>query len=135
MEENNESIELQLDKLITLYKADKEKETLVKKSVSDYNTTIKKIMNELGTTEWTTTTGLIAKITIQNRDSFNNDALVKKLKELGLFEAIDTVEVPDMDKIEDLIYNGKLNAANIADCKITKQVETLSVKENKNGTK
>lgn len=128
-EKEKNSVQEELEKIIILYHRDKEKQALVKKSVDDYSAEIKKLMNELNITEFTTTDGLTAKITNKIKDSFNEDLLVTKLKELNLQEAIDTVEVPNMDKIEDLIYNGKLNASAIAECKTSKQIPTLTVKE------
>lgn len=68
-----------------------------------------------------------ASFKIQERTSMNEDKLVSKLKSLGLFEAIKTVEVPDQAVIEELIYEGKLDPIELDDCIIRKNVEVLRV--------
>lgn len=65
---------------------------------------------------------------IQDRSDIDKDKLVAKLKELGLTDAIKTVEVPDDAIIERMIYNEQLDPAIVQSCVIPKFVETLTVK-------
>lgn len=71
------------------------------------------------------------KVTVgtQDRSKMDSEKLVAKLKELGLTEAIKTVEVPDDAMIERLIYNDQLNAQVVQDCVIPNFVQTLTVKK------
>ena len=102
-----------------------------KKLADEDNKEIKKLMQNNNLTEFKTTNGLLAKITIQNRESFNEDKLIEKLKELNVKTPIKTVEVIDYDALEDAIYNNVLDATKIIDCKQNKQVVTLKVSEQK----
>lgn len=69
-----------------------------------------------------------AEMVIQRRRSMDQEKLVAKLKMLGFTQAIRTVEVPDEKVIEDLIYNGQLPAAELADCIREQEVQVLTVK-------
>ena len=124
MEEN-------LENLIEQYYDFKNRADDLKKAADNYNKDIKDNFAALGISEYSTKSGFVAKITIQNRESFKEDMLVQKLKELGATTAVKTIEVPDMEEIENLIYNGKLDASKLADCKETKQVTTLKVTQKK----
>lgn len=68
-----------------------------------------------------------AKYQIQERKSMNEPMLVNKLKALGLDDAIKTVEVPDQAAIEELIYAGELDPADLDECVIRKNVTVLKV--------
>ena len=120
MEEN-------LNELIRLFYEDKEQLDYYKKETEKENKEIKEIMSKLDKDEFETDLGLKAKITIQKRESFNEPKLIDYLKQNDFSDAIDLVEVINYDKLEDMIYNGKLNASNIADFKETKEVVTLKV--------
>lgn len=124
MEEN-------LKELIRLFYEDKQNLDKYKKLTDEYNQEIKDAMKELGINEFNTDNGLVAKITIQNRESFIEDNLINKLKELQLPEIIKTKEYVDMDALEDAIYNGKLNASELTNCREIKQVVTLKVSKKK----
>ena len=120
-----------LEELINIFYADKQELDNYKKSTDEYNRKIKDMMNKLDVTEVETTNGLVAKLSIQNRESFMDDKLIAKLKELGVITPIKTVEIVDMDELENVIYNGQLNAAELTDCKQVKQVTTLKVSKKK----
>lgn len=124
MEEN-------LQELIRLFYEDKQCLDDYKKSTDEYNKEIKQGLKELGVNEFETATGLIAKYNIQKRESFNEDLLLQKLKELGVNTAIKTKEYVDMDELENLIYNGELNASELSNCRVIKEVETLKVTKKK----
>lgn len=116
-----------LDGLIEVFYNHKKELDKYKKTTDEYNKQIKSELNKLRATEFETESGLVAKLSIQNRESFNEDLLISKLKELKVNEVIKTKEYVDMDALEDAIYNGKLNASELSNCKIIKTVETLKV--------
>ena len=128
---NQDKIERLLNSAIECFYADKKQLDIYKKSTEEYNKQIKETMNQLNKTEFETDNGLIAKITIQNRESFNEDKLIAKLKELKGNAAIKTKEYVDMDELENLIYNGELDASELTSCKVSKEVITLKVSERK----
>ena len=97
----------------------------------DFNAAIKTLMAELDKEEFVTSNGLIAKRSVQKRESFNEGKLIERLKELGAVGAIKTVEVVDYDRLEDAIYNEEFDATKIADCKQIKEVVTLKVTQKK----
>lgn len=75
--------------------------------------------------------GLTAELQLQNRRSVNEDKLLQTLKKLNREDLIKTVEVPDMEQIETLIYNQELDATVLNDCLETKVVEVLKVARSK----
>lgn len=121
----------QLNEQIKLFYADKEELDKYKKSTDEYNKQIKDLMQQLNTNIFATDNGLIAKIIVQNRDSFIEDKLLLKLKELGITTPIKTIEVVDYSELENVIYNGQLDASELTNCKENKKVVTLKVSEKK----
>lgn len=120
----------ELAEQIRLFYEDKQQLDNYKKSSEEYNKNIKQVMSELDLTEFETE-DLIAKIGTQNRESFNETRLLEKLKSLGNVSAIKTKEYVDMDELENLIYNGELNASELTNCKEVKTVTTLKVSKKK----
>lgn len=120
-----------LNDIIIGYYCVKNKADEYKKQVEDYNKDIKKTMKELNKTEFETDNGLIAKVTTQKRESFDEDKLIQKIKDLGVEGIIKTKEYIDMDELENKIYRNELNASELTDCKVCKEVVTLKVTERK----
>lgn len=120
-----------LNEIIQYFYEDKKHLDGYKKSTDKYNKEIKELMQELGTTEFGTDTGLIAKMNIQKRESFNENKLIDRLKDLDIITPIKTIEVVDMEELENVIYNGQLDASKITDCKQIKEVITLKVSKKK----
>ena len=124
MEEN-------LSNLIETFYEEKQEFDKYKKSTEEYNKQIKESLNDLGKTEFETESGLVAKMSTQQRESFNEAKLIEKLKELKVTSPIKTVEVVDMDELENVIYNEGLDASELTNCKIVKEVVTLKVSKKK----
>lgn len=124
MEEN-------LKELIRLFYEDKQSLEKYKKSTEEYNKEIKEGMKELDINEFETDDGLIAKISIQNRESFIDEKLIEKIKESKVPGIIKTKEYVDMDALEDAIYNGKFDASTLTTCKTSQKVVTLKVTKRK----
>ena len=125
MEEN-------LKELIQLFYDNKQSLDKYKKLTEEYNKEIKEELTELGLNEFESD-DLLAKITIQKRESFNEPRLIEKLLELGHKEIINLVPVIDYDKLEDFIYNGKIDASDLSEFKEVKEVTTLKVSKKKGG--
>lgn len=73
--------------------------------------------------------GIKADVKQQTKSTVNEDKLLQKLKDLGLTECIKVVEVPDLDKIEEMLYHEQLDPQIIADCTTTQIIDVLTVKE------
>lgn len=102
-----------------------------KKSAEEYNKEIKQLMSTINKDEFETDSGLIAKISVQKRESFIEEALLQKIKELKVPGIIKTKEYVDMDLLEDAIYNEKLDASELTTCRKIQEVVTLKVSKKK----
>ena len=102
-----------------------------KRLADEDNKKIKELMQKDNLTEFETDNGLIAKMNTQQRESFNETALMEKLLEIDAKEAIDLVPTINWDKVEDMIYNGKLSPSILAPYKEVKEVVTLKVSKKK----
>ena len=131
MHENQNKDEIALNFIIQCFYEDKQKLDMYKKSTEEYNSEIKKLMSKLDKNEFETDDGLVAKINIQNRESFIDDKLIEKIKELNVSGIIKTKEYVDIDELEDAIYNGRINASELTNCKTSKEVITLKVSQRK----
>lgn len=120
-----------LNLIIKCFYEDKQKLDIYKKSTEKYNSEIKELMSKLDKDVFETDDGLLAKMSIQQRESFDEDKLIEKLKALNGHTAIKTKEYVDMDELENLIYNGHLDASQLSNCKIVKKVITLKVNKRK----
>lgn len=118
-----------LNSTIECFYKDKQQLDYYKKETDNANKEIKEMLKKLNKTEFETDNGLIAKITIQKRESFIEEALLDKLKELKVDGIIKTKEYVDMDALEDAIYNERLNASELSNCRQIKEVVTLKVSE------
>lgn len=117
-----------LNAAIQNFYEDKQKVDEFKKSVDYYSKEIKDLMKELSIKEFKTDDGLTAKITIRHKDSFNENALINKLKLLGITSPIKMIETIDYDALENSIYNNEFDAREIMDCRESKEIESLTVK-------
>lgn len=129
---DNLELESELKELVRLFYEDKQQLDSYKKSTEEYNEKIKESMYTLNIDEFSDDdTGLIAKIGIQNRESFNENKLIEKLKSLNIEGVIKTKEYVDMDALENAIYNELLDASELLPCKEVKVVKTLKVSKKK----
>ena len=129
MKENNE--EKLLNDIIQNFYEDKQNLNVFKKLTEKANEEIKMLMNKANKNEFETDNGLVAKITIQKRETFIDELLLQKIKELKIDGIIQTKEYVDMDALENAIYNGKLNASELANCRQIKEVQTLKISKKK----
>ena len=72
---------------------------------------------------------------MQERSSTITEKLIERLKALGLTSAIKMIETINEEEVQNMMYDGRLNAAQIADCIKTKGVEVLRITGVKKGGK
>lgn len=118
------SITEKLKELVITYALNKEEEKSYKDLVKSQGDEIKKLMSESELDEFTSGS-VVAKLVITTKESFNEDKLIEVLRPLKIRGLIKKKEYVDMDLLENAIYNGKLNAAELESCKITKKTQTL----------
>lgn len=126
-----EFVKENLDDMINSYAQNKESLDNYKNLCDEQNNWIKEMFAKADIDEYTTLKGLTAKVSISKKENFIDNLLINKLKELGALSAIKTIEVVDYDELENLIYNNKLDASQLNDCKTVKEIATLRVSKKK----
>jgi hypothetical protein len=128
-----------LEELIPKYGEDKANMDSLKKEVDAENTLIKKLMKDSDSGEYEAG-GWVAKYSVSERVSLDEKKLLQIIKEHGVEKEglIDTVEVLNMDVLEDLLYKNEIPQEVVVEmdsCREVKEVATLRVtrvkKENK----
>ncbi len=123
-----------LKNLIRGYKRDSDKLNILTKEINTKKSSIKKIMKDEKLEE-IIVGNIEASCKTSERSSFDEQLLIAKLKKLKVKGVIKKREYVDNDALEDLIYNGKLDASKLADCEHITPVTTLRIKEKKDGSK
>jgi hypothetical protein len=118
--------EEKLSQLLPVYEANKSKMDSYKKLVDKDNKEIKSIMLGAGLREFVVD-DIKASCSVSEREDFIEEALIAKLKEMKVRGIVKKKEYVDMDALENAIYNGKIDAAVLADCQTKKEVVTLKV--------
>lgn len=123
-----------LDELIPNYALNKIELDSYKKICDSANVKIKDIMYKLGE-EKHESNGWIAKRTVVEKESFNEDKLLNVIKKYNIKDVIKTKEYVDMDVLESYLYNNEASselAADLASCKIVKEEIRLTISKIKN---
>ena len=123
----------QLETLIPIYYDNKQNLDFYKKECDAQNAEIKKLMAEQDIKE-AEFLGVVAKYVIQKKESFNEEALLKLLKDNGYTNVIKTKEYVDMDALEDALYHDTIDKDTIVamdKCKEVKEVVQLRVSKKK----
>ena len=97
-----------------------------KKKADDFNKELKSYFSTAETTEISSEKFKV-KYSVATSRSFDEEKLIMKLKEIGATDCIKTVEVVDMNNLENAIYNKKIDAAVLADCEVIKETEKLNL--------
>ena len=118
--------EEKLSQLLPVYEANKSEMDSYKKLVDKDNKEIKSIMLGAGLREFVVD-DIKASCSVSEREDFIEEALIAKLKEMKVQGIVKKKEYVDMDALENAIYNGKIDAAALADCQTKKEVVTLKV--------
>ena len=129
--DENEINKTRLDNIIHYFYDAKHIAEDSKKEADDYNKEIKTLMSKMNIDTFKTENNLVAKITTQHKESFNEPTLIKKLTELNHTNIIDLIPTINYDKLEDAIYNGEIDANILAEYKIVKEVSVLKVTKKK----
>lgn len=116
-----------LNSLVQNFFEDKQRLDKYKKFTETANQEIKDLMHKLNINEFETDSSLIAKLTHKQSESFNEEKLLAKMKELNIPGIIKTREYVDMDALENQIYLGNIDASKLSNCRETKKVVTLKV--------
>lgn len=120
-----------LNSTIECFYEDKQLADKYKKSCESYNLEIKELMSKLDTDQFETDSGLVAVISHKYSQSFNENKLLNKLKKLNAEGIIKTKEYVDMEALEDAIYNKRIYASELSDCRETKETIALKVTKKK----
>lgn len=116
-----------LDELIPTYYKNKEKMESYKKLVDEQNKNIKELMNG----EYSYEVGKYkAVVSTSTRVSMDEQKLMMLLKANNIKGVIKTIEVVDMDALENLIYHNEIPKdvlKRIGECKSEKEVKSLRV--------
>ena len=123
MTQKEQAVE-QIKQLIPIYKLNKTELDSYKKLCDNHNAQIKSLMVEYNLKE-VSQDGIKVTCTTSKREEFIEEALISKLKELKVKGVIKKKEYVDMDALENAIYNGDINAADLASCQSCKEVVTL----------
>lgn len=129
--ENNEG--LTLDDYITRYVGNKSKLDSYKKLVDNDNAEIKRQMKEANITE-REVGDYVAKYSVSNRESMNEDKLMDVIKKYKFENVIKTKEYIDMDALETYLYNHditKEQASDLDSCRQINEVVTLRISKAK----
>ena len=100
----NENEERTLDELIPTYAQNKLELESYKKICESENSAIKDKMQKLGQDEYSVD-GYVAKRSVSERVSMNEDKLLAVMKKHYLVEVIKTREYVDMDALENYLYH------------------------------
>ena len=124
--EDNKTVDEKLQELIPRYQLNKSEMDSYKKIVDKDNKEIKSIMLGAGFREFVVD-DIKATCSVSEREDFIEEALIAKLKKMKVPGIVKKKEYVDMDALENAIYNGKIDAATLADCQTKKEVVTLRV--------
>lgn len=75
--------------------------------------------------------GVIASLSITETETFNNEKLLAKVKEIGADYLIKTVEVVDMEMFESSLRHNEIEPTLFKDCVEVSVIERLNVKVKK----
>lgn len=120
-----------LNSIIECFYKDKQTADKYKKSAEEYNKEIKDIMADIRIDEFETDNGLVAKLTHKQSESFNEEKLLAKIKELNIHGIIKTREYVDMEALENAIYNENIDASELSACREIKETVALKVSKKK----
>ena len=101
-----------------------------KKRADEYNKVLKEYFRQHGATE-ASSEHYKVKYSVAVQRGFDEEKLLTKLKELGATECIKTIEVVDMNNLENALYNKRIDASQLSDCETIKETEKINLYKNK----
>lgn len=128
----------ELETLTPRYAKNKAAAALIEERIKADNENIKRIFQQQGMTTFSAE-GYRVNMSINNRTEFDEEALIKKLKAMAeklgpgaaadILASIKTKEYVDEDILEDLVYKGVVDAAELSECQIVKPITVLKYKK------
>lgn len=122
-----------LEQLIDAYALNKNELDSYKKICDAENAEIKALMTELELDK-ASTENYTATLSIQHRETMDEDKMLEVVRNSGLSHLIRTKEYVDMDLLEDELYHNKIDADTMAAmnrCWSTKEVQVLKITKKK----
>lgn len=122
-----------LKTLVPQYYENKQNLDYYKKQCDAENTEIKKLMAEQKLKDFEAD-GIVAKYVIQNKESMNEEKLIKLLKSKGYTDIIKTREYVDMDELENALYHDTIDKDTVVEmdkCREVKEVIQLRISKKK----
>lgn len=122
---------IKIENLIKRYGDNKETEKQLKAALDADNKAIKQHLQETGLTTLDGA-GYSVKLSESVCEGFDEDKLIEVLLNTEIAsEVIKTRKYVDMEALEDAVYNGKIAAALLADCKTRKVTTKLLISKTK----
>lgn len=118
-----------LNELVARYGKTNAELKVLKASADADNKEIKNIMSTTKVFEHESG-GYKAKYSVSKSESFDEEKLIEKFKELGANDIEGLIEykpVVNMEVLEDAIYNGLISASELSSCKIIKESARLTI--------
>ena len=113
-----------LNELIPRYAVNKAELDSYKKICEDENKQIKELMQQEKLEDWTIG-AVTAKCIVQRRESMNEDILLEIAHKYKLRTIIKTKEYIDYDALENMLYQGNVSAAIVAEMDKAKEVNDV----------
>jgi hypothetical protein len=127
-----ESMQNELDTLVTRYCRNKAEMEALKKSVEEDNTRIKELLSLTDKTEHEAN-GFVVNIVVQHKENFKEDELITFLKETlntnDKKAVIKTKSYVDDKKLAELVHDGKVCEKELDAYKVCKETTTLRYKQ------
>ena len=118
---------MQLDQKAKQYLDLKDTEKKTKADIATINSEFKQHLKEVNQTE-VKTDNFEIKVAERVTETFNNEKLLERCKELNALHLIKTIEVVDMEAFQKTLYDGEIEPTLFKDCIETKVAEVLTVK-------
>ena len=100
----------------------------ITKRVKEYKDEIKQLFQDLNILEYTASNGNRVSMTVVDKTSIDEFALMNYLKEKGLTQFIHTKEYIDENEIAYAVAQGNINAADLAPMQVPKTEYRLNMK-------
>lgn len=100
----------------------------ITKRVKEYKDEIKQLFQDLNILEYTASNGNRVSMTVVDKTSIDEFALINYLKEKGLTQFIHTKEYIDENEIAYAVAQGNINAADLAPMQVPKTEYRLNMK-------
>ena len=122
-----------LNVVVPRYYEHKTEMDFYKKQCDAENAEIKQAMKEQDIKDFEID-GIVAKYIVKNKESMNEEKLIKVLKDAGYINLIKTIEYVDMDEVESALYHNAIDTDTIIEmdkCREVKEIIELRLSKKK----